>query len=238
MNTAERKVKIQYLYHSGFLVETEQHILIFDYMEGQVEFSAKRSLVFASHAHSDHFNPAIFQWLSRKPDIQYILSNDIPRNILHGIPNSNVTFLGAYEEITVGDVTIKTFGSTDEGVSFLVHCDGLTLFHAGDLNWWSWWQDTAENIALAEKQFKEEIARLKGEQIDLAFFPVDQRLEHHYSLGADYFIRELAPQYLIPMHFGDHLETSKRYAEKAGNGPSKIVAFNELGREISLALGE
>ena len=34
--------------------------------------------VFVSHAHRDHFNPMILRWRVRRPDIQYIFSDDIP----------------------------------------------------------------------------------------------------------------------------------------------------------------
>ena len=33
---------------------------------------------------------------------------------------------------------IRTLRSTDEGVAFVVHYAGKTIYHAGDLNWWHW----------------------------------------------------------------------------------------------------
>ncbi|MCL2126135.1 MAG: MBL fold metallo-hydrolase, partial [Oscillospiraceae bacterium] len=61
------EVKIRYLYHSGFAVQTPKHFLIFDYWKqrpkgkglesGVVDPSALSGqdvIVFASHNHGDH----------------------------------------------------------------------------------------------------------------------------------------------------------------------------------------
>ncbi|HHV64594.1 MAG TPA: MBL fold metallo-hydrolase [Peptococcaceae bacterium] len=260
----KQSIKIQYLYHSGFRVETNKHILIFDYYQGNVNWRDKTTLVFVSHAHPDHYNPVIWKWRATNPAIKYILSDDlrtqIPPELLAGTSgsssgrthgkdnikenfqeNNSVIILPPYQKVRVGDVLIKTYGSTDVGVSFLVEADGMRIFHAGDLNWWHWWGEQAEDIARAEVMFKEEMAKIKedlaqevGQTIDFAFFPVDQRLEHNYCLGADYFIEKLAPRFLIPMHFGDHLETAHKYAQKMINSPTKIITFEEKGQEIIL----
>ena len=48
-------MKVTYIGHSGFSVELESHILLFDYYEGAMpEFDpAKKLLVFASHSHPE-----------------------------------------------------------------------------------------------------------------------------------------------------------------------------------------
>ena len=60
------KPVIYFLHHSGFLVEMESMILVFDYYmdpAGQVEKLMKSTdkpfYFFASHVHGDHFNPAL-----------------------------------------------------------------------------------------------------------------------------------------------------------------------------------
>ena len=56
-------IKVTYLDHSAFLVELTHHVLLFDHAAiTPPPIPAGKSLyVFASHAHSDHYAPAIFQ---------------------------------------------------------------------------------------------------------------------------------------------------------------------------------
>ena len=77
---------LTYIFHSGFVLETEQSILVFDYwldpccvMEGVIK-SDKPLYVFSSHFHEDHFTREILEWKRQKPNITYILSKDILRH--------------------------------------------------------------------------------------------------------------------------------------------------------------
>ena len=51
-------MRITYLGHSGFLAETKEHYLLFDYYTGKLPvFSPEKKLtVFVSHCHQDHYN--------------------------------------------------------------------------------------------------------------------------------------------------------------------------------------
>lgn len=200
-------VKIDYLYNSGFSVETEHFFLVFDYWKEEdgrniaERFPAgKKVVVFASHSHGDHYNPEVLGWRDSNPGIEYVLSSEIrPKSEGLGIHR-----MARYRELEVAGLKVKTFGSTDLGVSFLVKADGVTIFHAGDLNWWDWYDETEENNRAMEQRFKKEIGKIKGEDIDIAFFPVDPRLRDSYRLGADYFRAEVGPKFLIPMHYGEN----------------------------------
>jgi L-ascorbate metabolism protein UlaG (beta-lactamase superfamily) len=224
----------QYIHHSGFSVETDENQFIFDYYQGDISLKDKNIYVFSSHIHSDHFNPRIFEWQKERPDIQYILSSDIEGD--HNIPQNrdNITFISPYEEIRLHNLNIKAYNSTDEGVSFLVKCDGRHIFHAGDLNWWYWSGETQTEIEKAEKMFKDEIQRIRGEHIDIAFFPVDPRLEQYTSVGAEYFIQEIKPQILVPMHFWDDFTTSEKFAEKMKDAPTRIFEIAHKGQTFLL----
>ena len=64
----QRKMTLTYIFHSGFVLETEQSILVFDYwmdpsgvMDGVLR-SGKPLYDFASHFHEDHFTKEIFEW--------------------------------------------------------------------------------------------------------------------------------------------------------------------------------
>jgi L-ascorbate metabolism protein UlaG (beta-lactamase superfamily) len=214
-------VKIEYLYNSGFAVETKNYFFVFDYWkeEGGGDISSrfpegKKVVVLASHSHEDHYNPVVLQWREKHPGIEYVLSSEIrPKAEGEGVHR-----MSRYKELELDGLHIKTFGSTDIGVSFLVKVDGITIFHAGDLNWWDWYDETEENNLAMEARFKKEIARIKGEKIDIAFFPVDPRLKGSYRLGADYFMAEIGPKHLIPMHYGENTFIRDEFPDSARFG--------------------
>ncbi|MEN6411899.1 MAG: MBL fold metallo-hydrolase [Veillonellales bacterium] len=237
------KAKITYLFHSGYAVETKQHFLIFDYYQpvtgknpsirnGIITTDMLRNkshiCVFVSHCHADHFDPVIWRWGKSNSSISYILSSDI--SIPPGQPACHS--LSAYEELKVDSLSIKTFGSTDQGISFLVQADGLSIFHAGDLNWWHWKGESKEEQSYAEAIFKAEMEKLSGHSIDIAFFPVDRRLEEFYSGGAEYFAEKMQPKILFPMHFGKDLGATKAFAQKTAALPFSTVEITHKGQEF------
>lgn len=193
-------MKITYLEHSGFLVETDECAIIFDYFKGGIPaLPAGVSLyVLASHAHHDHFNPAIFRLKDQYPQTTYILSDDISGHeqpwVHKTAPDQSVQF---------PHFSLRTTGSTDQGVSFLLSLhSGETLYHAGDLNWWTWIGEETEEEALSmEKRFKKEVAKLESAAIDAAFLPLDPRQQERYCWGFDYYMRQLNIANAFPMHF-------------------------------------
>jgi len=239
----EVKAIIYYIYHSGFAIKTKNHFLIFDYyMEPKENYKNQHSLllsekikkmtnvyVFSSHSHADHFNSKILDWENDNNDIQYIFSSDIKTENI----KSNYNFIEENEEKLFDDVYVKAYGSTDIGISFLVKVDGLTIFHAGDLNWWQWKEDSLEEQNVAESLFKAHIEKLKKEKpIDIAFFPVDPRLEEFYYIGGEYFANQIQPSLIIPMHFGDDVAITKKFAKKMEGIHIKAVEINYPGQEI------
>ena len=113
---------ITYLSHSGFLVELDHMVLLFDYYEGTIPSIPKNKpfFVFASHRHADHFNPMILELAKKHSNIMFILSYDIWRKrvpeylwekTVHLEPNSVWEWSG---------MKVETLKSTDEGVAFLL----------------------------------------------------------------------------------------------------------------------
>lgn len=228
-------MKIRYIYHSCFLVETENSFLIFDYYKhkkdtrnfdfekllNDIFISPKDLYVFSSHSHMDHFNYEILSWINNKANTYYILSSDI--KLYNKVENSYI--VRENDRLTINKVKINVFGSTDEGVSFLVNLDGLNLFHAGDLNWWKWYDDSPQEAKSMEDAFKNIVGNIlsHGDKIDLAFFPVDSRLENNYLLGGQYFIDHLRPKIFIPMHFWDNYKTTSDFKQAMiGHGTNII----------------
>lgn len=230
MNKGESK--ITYIYHSSFVVETQNHILIFDYttnsyidnMNLMDSFigNEKKVLVFVTHGHRDHFDPVILTWVEYNDKIKYIISDDIFINT----NNENIYYIDKYNSLKFNNIIIETYGTTDRGLSYLVKLDDLTIYHSGDLNWWHWKNDDNETQIKEETDFKKEIDIIKGNNIDIAFVPVDPRLDKSYYLGGEYFAKTIKPKLLIPMHFEDKIEISHKFKNKVKSLYPKVWAIN------------
>lgn len=190
-------MKVTYLYHSGFAVEDKSAVYIFDYYKGKLPEidAAKQMYVFVSHRHKDHFNPVIFEWENTHPKLQYILSDDIEAD---AAPNR--FFLSPGQEMTVGQIKVETLCSTDEGVAFLVKSGEKRIYHAGDLNWWHWEEESIDYNRKMRKDYQREIRKLSGKKIDLAFVVLDPRQGGAAFSGIDYFMRNTRAKHVFPMH--------------------------------------
>jgi L-ascorbate metabolism protein UlaG (beta-lactamase superfamily) len=239
------QAEIYHLYHSGVAVKTANNILVFDYYRDSPAGGEDRSvtegvittdflqqadnvLVFVTHSHSDHFNPVIFDWETEVENISYILSDDV-RTPAQG----NYYKVGKYEELDLAEVEIETYGTTDQGLSFLVKADGLNIFHSGDLNWWHWNKFSPRERKREEKDFKEELAKLKGKEIDIAFVPVDPRLEEHYYLAGEYFAQEIGPELLVPIHFSSNYSITEEFKKKISGLSVQSAVIKGRGEKIS-----
>lgn len=200
-----KETQITYLYNSGFSLELGDKLIIFDYYEdpankiSKILQDKKSVYVFASHSHFDHFNPDIALWQLQAT--RYFLSYDIKNaRGTKSLPKEKTIYLNEYDSYSDQNIKVTSFSSTDEGISFLVEIDGWRIFHAGDFNWWHWKEDTAENIQLAKNGFMKQMKKLDGLKADIAFFPVDRRLEEFCDIGAREFCQRTNINYLITMH--------------------------------------
>ena len=199
---------INYLLNSGFLIRDEKIMLVFDDFEDPAEIvdtaydkeNFDRLYIFATHAHFDHFGTRVRAYAGKVT--QYIFSNDIKHTRrVKLFPTKKIVYMKRYSEWHDDALTVKTFDSTDVGVSFLVELPtGKKIFHAGDFNWWHWADDTPENISLAEKVFKRQLKRLENLQADVAFFPVDGRLGASQEMGAIQFVARTQIKSFVAMH--------------------------------------
>ncbi|MGL4254158.1 MAG: MBL fold metallo-hydrolase [Fusobacteriaceae bacterium] len=217
-----KREKITYIFNSGFIYEDSKNVFIFDFYRDSSrnenivqnylnEVSKdKKIVVFVSHGHHDHYSKDIFKWRELRENITYVISNDVTE--AYDFRDERTKFIGRDESIFIySGVTVHSFGSTDIGVSFLIDTGDKILFHGGDLNWWDWGdEDNEEESAFMEKSYKSIVkdikTYLKSKTLNLAFFPVDPRLEERAYKGALYFIDEIAPEKIVPMHFGDYFQ--------------------------------
>lgn len=201
-------MEIVYLLNSGFMIKDEQTLIVFDDYDDPanvVDRAINRGdfehlYIFASHAHFDHFDTHIRAYA--KYVTRYIFSNDIKRTKRVKIfPADDITFMKKYSEWQGEGIKVWTYDSTDVGVSFLIETDsGKRIFHAGDFNLWYWETDKPENQTLAKKVFDKQLKRMKGLEVDVAFFPVDGRLGNSQEMGVTKFIKNTEAKSLIAMH--------------------------------------
>lgn len=136
-------MKLTYIFHSGFALETDAAVLIFDYwmdpagVVPRLLSGAKKAYVFSSHFHEDHFTRSILQWRHDYPaaDFTYILSKDILRHRRAQRDEADV-WMGKGAEWNDELLHVVATGSNDSGVSWIVEVEGRRIFHAGDLNNW------------------------------------------------------------------------------------------------------
>lgn len=233
-------VQITYLNHSGFAVRSHDTLLVFDNAQGKpMEGDSltngritralieghQRTLFFVSHAHADHFNEAIYDF-SDAGMVHYVLGDDLPER------HSGYR-LSKGDTLSLGGAEITAYGSTDEGVSFLVNINGWTLFHAGDLNLWHWReQSTLKEIEEAEKAYEEAVAPLLGQEIDFAFFPLDPRMGEMYDAGALHFTMHVKPRIMIPMHWWGRADAALDFARRNRIKYVEILALTKPGETI------
>ena len=218
-------MKVTYIDHSGFSVELEHHILLFDYFRGTLPIWSpeKEILVFASHKHYDHFDFKIFDLTSQYKKIHFFLGSDIrlsdkylERNGVDPGVKAALTNLGKNTQTQWNDVTIRTLRSTDAGVAFIVEAEGKVIYHAGDLNWWHWDGEDPDWNCQMEKDYKQEIDKLAGQHFDVAFVPFDPRLGRSYDKGLLYLLEQTDADMVFPMHMWGKYDTIARFL----NSPS------------------
>ena len=214
-------MQITYLGHSGFLVETEHFLLLFDYYTGEVPSldSRKKLLVFASHHHPDHMNGSVFSICAGHPSVQYILSRDISAALPARFGITGVHAMKYGECLTLEDCVIHTLRSTDCGVAFLVQCDGRTIYHAGDLNLWLWPGMEKQQSFAMMRRYMEYTAPLKDYSVDLAFLTLDNRQGDAAFCNMDYYMRHFDIAAAVPMHYFGTTEIADRLIRDPSSEP-------------------
>lgn len=229
-------MQIIFIHHSCFLVELDDKVLIFDYFDGDkvegMHFTGKlpsyepdtKIYMFASHSHKDHYDMDILRLTDKYPNIHYIFSKDIrirPHFLSkHGIDpavRDRVTFVSPDNTYHVDDLDIMTLRSTDAGVAFYVTSNGVSLFHAGDLNDWEW--DGAGDLinGRVRRAFRHEIKKLSEKPVNVAFFPMDPKLMEYQFKGFDFFLQNTSAEFVFPMHMWQDYSSIAEYKKRLSN---------------------
>ena len=249
-------MKVTYIHHSCFSIEYKDLVFLFDYYKGKIpDYDPKKQIyVFSSHNHHDHYNEAIFDLMSKYPNLTFIMSDDINVNLSIDLLKERkdcLYFLKANEEklflkgqalshspkpLAQNILQVRTLDSTDEGVAFCLSFYDKTIFHSGDLHWWTWKGETRTEYEDMTKRFFKEVNKLKNIPIDLAFLPLDPRQEERFYLGFDYYLKTCNIKYVFPMHFwGDYSVIAKLKAmDIAKDYREKIMDMEKEGQVFQL----
>lgn len=236
-------MQVTFLAHSGFAVELEHVCLLFDWWKGELPpLSAdKPLLVFASHRHEDHFNPAVFSLDDGSRPVRFLLGHDI-RLTERNLARWRVSAETAEKCLSLGGndrteplpgIAVETLPSTDEGVAFVVTAEGRTIYHAGDLHWWHWeGEDKAWNRNM-EVNFKRYLTPLEGRTLDLAMVPLDPRLEGAADWGLTYFLAHTDPRRVLPMHQWGDFALTGRFLARHPQWADRVVPITAEGQQFT-----
>lgn len=223
------EAKVVYCGHSGWAVQTEKHLLIFDYWKmnksdqpglanGSIcpeEIKDKNVIVFVSHDHSDHYDTCIYDWADKVKNITYVYGFKPEESWIHsekGYHGPAYEYISDNQSKQIDNADITTIKSNDGGQGFLVSADGITIYHPGDHALF-----TAEDEVLFKKEV--DFIAAKAQPIDIAFLPVTgcpSRWKKEFIVeGFFYSIDKLNPVEIFPMHAFQQEYTTKEFAELA-----------------------
>jgi ankyrin repeat protein/L-ascorbate metabolism protein UlaG (beta-lactamase superfamily) len=207
--------------HSGWVIETANNVLIFDYWQdgrapdsptllngciNPAELAGKKVTAFVSHTvHPDHYNKKNFAWSKEIKDLTWVFGQRPADTTV------TVEIIDPRQTKTVNGMEITAALSTDAGVAFLVTVDGLTIMHSGDLH---------NRDANVDGVYAGEIEFLagRGRKIDMAFFPVsgcgfgDREI---MKKGVWWGIDKLDPACVFWMHGGTACSRYPEFADEA-----------------------
>lgn len=226
-------MNITFIWHDAFIIEYDECTVLTDFWRLPPHCPDKRSLialinpakplyVLISHHHKDHYSPDVFSLASELPDVRFVISSDTaraarkyfdPEGLYRGknrVSDNLVEVLGPGMEFSDSHLRISAFGSTDIGNSYVISPltgfdKGMTTFFAGDLNAWTWRDESTEaevRQAIADCDAVFDTIQDAGHRhFCVALFPVDARIGSGYTDGAEMFLRRFSAGVFVPMHF-------------------------------------
>ena len=232
-----------FLDHSGVAVKTEGHLLLFDLFGEMLNWESGKGLaqgvvnpqelqnedvlVFVSHEHKDHFSTKLFELGGKIERFRMVLPEEL--DVLTG----DAVFVRPNETVELPDCRITTLESTDIGVAYLVEIDGKLIYHAGDLNWWHWEEEEEAFNQDQAQRYQQQMEKLKqavgNRSIDVAFVPVDPRLNQDMLRGVCCLAERVSLERIVPIHFWGDFSVCKRAADALGN---RVVQLTACGQEI------
>jgi L-ascorbate metabolism protein UlaG (beta-lactamase superfamily) len=227
---------VWYLRHAGWAVRLGDALLVFDYQESlgmeDVTADTPRNLenglidpreisdldvfVFVTHAHGDHYDPAIFEWQGEIENLTYFIGwDEQPESHCERFTGADAdchTMGGLRATVESGDIQVYTIDSDHNDipeVAYLVRYGDWIVYHNGDY--------MAEHV--------DDYAYLKtiSDRIDVAFVAGLPGHRWPHLARAVHLAREFDVPVLFSMHFRDREMCERFVAEVAAQGVSAEV---------------
>lgn len=241
-------INITYIGHSGFFLETEMACFLFDYYQGEIPSLNKDKplVVFVSHGHADHYNPAIFELVYQYPSVQFILpkGTQIKKYVLkheeRGMNLSEHLLLvrknEKYDIVLCNgkSLHLATLKSTDLGVAYILDFEGKTYYHAGDLNLWLWDGESTEYNENMTRKYFTQLEKLRGKAIDIAFVPLDSRQGKYAFVGMESFLEYTDTKHVFPMHMWEKYDIITEFLKKHPEYDANMIKIKSQGQEMSI----
>jgi len=236
-------MRVTYLDHSGFFIELDRVCLLFDWLRGDLPpVTDKPLLAFSGHRHPDHFQPTMFRLDAPGRDIAYILAENIRLTDRH-IATWQLTeetlqkcrSVHGGEVFETHGVTVETLYSMDgTGAAYLVTAEGRTIFHAGELCWWYWEDESDEENAEMEQKFKTHAEPLRGRHIDLAMLHLDPMLRQYAAKNVQYFNALADIDRILPMNQWNEYDFTEEFLAEYPEFGGKLLPITGRGQTFVL----
>lgn len=207
-------MKVTWLGQSGYLFELNEERLLIDPFFSDVVFkkqqvkrmvgppcsleSLRPDYLFITHDHLDHFDPeTVMELHDRFPDamicgpvsvIGHALKLGINPDVLVTITAAPVSF-GSYTLMAT-----SAYHSDPYAVGCILQAHEKTLYISGD--------------TVFTPSLSAEIKAVAGGKIDMVFVVINGKLGNMNVAEAIKLVKELEPDYAIPMHYGMFLENT------------------------------
>ena len=132
---------------------------------------------------------------------------------------------------------IQAFGSTDVGISFLIHLQGKSIFHAGDLNNWHWSEESTEQeIRKAEGRLPGRNKISSGSSSDHRPGNVSRRPPNGKRLHerSPTIHRTNKTTIFVPMHFSEDYEGGNAFRSIAEAGGCRFITITHRGESFDI----
>lgn len=182
-------IRIQWLGHSGFLLEGDgKKVYIDPYQIGkEPAFDDKADILLITHEHSDHCSPEDIRKV-RKSDTTTLIPENCSlgfkgdaRRVAEGdILADGLEIKGTRIEVVPAYNLDKPYHPRGLGIGYIIELAGLRIYHAGDSDF---------------------IPEMKTMKTDIALLPVGGT----YTMDEEEAARAAAatsPGFVIPMHYG------------------------------------